>query len=267
MASLCGITLWIASRVRMQMNRARISGLHNRSELNDVVVRVESCVGTMFKCFHGDVCLGVKKENLVFACVECCVIKTITAVETVFAPDLLLCESCTFAKVSKSDLIRGDIDQAVDMTFNRPIDTFTMLTSHGSEDINLRKIMTCFYEQIMCGYAEADFYIEPLLFLGEGEEEVKFSSDLALHILTDSEQVNQASRIQDVAVFERIQHEPVTVTFERSRKKFALEYWGFRNVDGSDGHHLGGLLPLALSNVMRFDMLWCSVYVRHMPYT
>lgn len=248
------------------MSRARISGLNNRSELNDVVVRVESCVGTRFKCFHGDVCLGVKKENLVFACVECGVIKWRTAVKTVCASDLLLCEACSFTKVSRSNFIRADIDQAVDITFNRPVDTFTMLTTHGTEDIHLRKIMTCFYEQIMCGYAEENFYIEPLLFLGENQEEVKFSSDMALHILTDSEQSKQASRIRDVAVFERIQHEPVTVTFERSRKKFSLEYWGFRNVDGSDGHHLGGLLPLALSNVMRFDMLWCSVYVRHMPY-
>ena len=234
--------------------------------MNDVVVHVESRVGSRFKCFYGGSRLvSVKKENLIFACDECYTIQSRTAVETVCAPDLLLCEACAFAKVFRNHLVRLDIDKAVDTTFNRPLDIFKMVTIHGIEDIDLRKVMTCFYEQIMCGYAEENFYIEPLLFFGDGEE-IKMFSEVAFHILTDDEQANQASRLGDVAVFESIRHAPVSVTFERSRKKFALEYWGFRKRDGSDGHHLGGLLPLALSNLLRFDMLWCSVFVRHVPY-
>jgi acetyltransferase-like isoleucine patch superfamily enzyme len=242
------------------MIRARITGLITRFDLNNAIVRVGSFVDGRYDCYHEEQCVRVKQVNLLFACERCCVIKRLTAIRTVCSPDIFLCDACVFAEMSRID-VHDDIMHTADAMFSRPTQLFHILTNHGTDAINLYSIMVDFFEHIMCGYTEENFYIEPLLFLGDGE--VKLSSDVATHILTENEQALQAHKVSDIARLVKIEHDPVVVTFVDSKKKFALEYWGFKPIDGSDGHHLGGLLPLALSNVIRVDMLWCSVYVRH----
>tara|TARA_Y100000389_G_C17470494_1_gene530084 strand:+ start:1939 stop:2667 length:729 start_codon:yes stop_codon:yes gene_type:complete len=241
------------------MKLACITGLVNKSELNNVVVNVDTYTDGRYNCWHKGRGVRVKKENLLFTCEHCR--QNHGAIKTVCEPELFLCDVCVFIRVSKQD-IQDDIIATADAFFNRPSRTFTVITNDGTEEIDLYHVMVRFFEQVMCGNAEETFYVEPLMFT-EGVPVTTKASSMALHILTEREFVHQTQNLCNVVVLEKITHSPVTVTFITSGKKFALEYWGFRPIDGSDGHHLGGLFPLALSNVMCFNTLWCSVCVKH----
>jgi hypothetical protein len=241
--------------------RARIIGLVSRSDLNNTEVDVGDYTDGRHICMTDGKCIGVKHENMVFACDYCSAIKSQGAIRTVCVPNLLLCQTCSFATVS-GKYVTNDAVHTANGLFTNRTPFFQMLSQCGYENVNLYNIVVRFLEQVMCGYAEENFYIEPLLFSANGF--VSKAHEMPLHILTEREHELQAHRLRDTIVVEKITHKPITVTFAKCAKSFALEYWGCRPIDGSDGHRLGGILPLALSNVLNLNMLWCSVHVRHL---
>jgi hypothetical protein len=244
------------------MRLARITGLVTRSDLNNKLVNVDNCVDGRYNCFDGDEGFRVKKDNLLFACDRCSAIKDDTAINILCRPDEFMCDACANTFVSSTIDVHNDIIRTADTLFStRPVKIFHIFHNASSEAINLYEIMVRFLEQIMCGYAEENFFIEPRLFLDHFEE-VKTCSEMALQMLSEKEQAQQVYNLRAVASMVRIQHEPIVISC--MGREISLEYWGFQATDGSQ-HHLGGILPLALSHKLNIGMLWCAVFVRHLP--